>query len=424
MKSGRRILALILSFLMIATMLPQDIQAVYAATDNGSDILLEGPASAQVLGEDLHVHEENILDDSSDIHEHEHVYEHEHEYEPDALIMESNNELKDSSDGPVQLTEAEGKAEDEADNALNDTLIDPEGFSPDNFKANITEIHIGQPIPGEKKLPVTVVFNAKEDLSSDGLVYYLEGLAKTILKSGDKCDGVNGVGMTLVGPLKPDVEPWNNHWSWEWNESKMEGKGILKYEIPLLEKDDTQKVEKSPATGMMEVNGVKEGDSINLQIETWLKGIPGTDYVKGNEAKFTVEDLSKYPKTIKVSGNTCKHTGAKIYKRNGAKTHSVICAECEEVIDPAEAHTWSTRGFRKKCSKCNCKKPRKISKATLKVVGLKLKESGEEDKDYEYTKTEAERIGITDEAGESFVKGKEYTEVIEKSTDGGNKTWK
>ena len=142
MKLGRRILAFTLTFLMITSMLPQDIQAVYAATDNGSDILLEGPASAQVLGEDLHVHEENILDDSSDIHEHdhEHVYEHEHEYEPDALIMESNNELKDSSDGPVQLTEAEGKAEDEADNRLNDTLIDPEGFSPDSFKANITEI--------------------------------------------------------------------------------------------------------------------------------------------------------------------------------------------------------------------------------------------------------------------------------------------
>lgn len=424
MKSGRRILAFILSFLMIATMLPQDIQAVYAATDNGSDILLEGPASAQVLGEDLHVHEENILDDSSDIHDHEHVYEHEHEYEPDALIMESNDELKDSSDGLVQITEAEGRSEDEADNRLNDSLIDPEGFSPDNFKANISEIHIGQPIPGEKKLPVTVVFNAKEDLSSDGLVYFLEGLAKTILKSGKKSDGINGVGMTLIGPLKPDVELWNNSWSWEWNESKMEGKGILKYEIPLLEKDDTQEVEKSPATGMMEVNGVKEGDSINLQIETWLKGIPGTDYVKGNEAKFTVEDLSKYPKTIKVSGNTCKHTGAKIYKRNGAKTHSVICAECGEVIDPAEAHTWSTWGFRKKCSKCNCKKPRKMSKDTSKVVGLKLKESGEEDKDYEYTETEAKKIGITDEAGESFVKGKEYTEVIEKSTGGGNDTWK
>ena len=174
-------------------------------------------------------------------------------------------------------------------------------FSPDNFKASITKLNIGAPITGtdgKKYLPVTATFTAKENIGSDGLVDFLEGYVKATLANGTTSESVAGVGMTLMGPAKPDVPLDNNMYSWEWNDGT--GTGVLKYNIPLLENDETQTVETSQLTGLSEANGLKVGDQATLQIETVIKGVPADiSVVRGDEFTFTVEDASKYPKEIK-----------------------------------------------------------------------------------------------------------------------------
>ena len=174
-------------------------------------------------------------------------------------------------------------------------------FSPDNFKASITKLNIGAPITGtdgKKYLPVTATFTAKENIGSDGLVDFLEGYVKATLANGTTSESVAGVGMTLMGPAKPDVPLDNNMYSWEWNDGT--GTGVLKYNIPLLENDETQSVETSQTTGLSEANGLKVGDQATLQIETVIKGVPADiSVVRGDEFTFTVEDASKYPKEIK-----------------------------------------------------------------------------------------------------------------------------
>ena len=146
-------------------------------------------------------------------------------------------------------------------------------FSQENFKAEIKEIHIGAPITGldgKRYYPVDVHFTAKENLSDSEMVYFLEGHIKAILKDGKTAESVKGLGMTLMGPLKPDVPLENsNMWTWNWKgTAEGGGEGVIKYNVPILEEGEEQTVEKNDGTGLTEVNGVKEGDKLVFQNET------------------------------------------------------------------------------------------------------------------------------------------------------------
>lgn len=195
-------------------------------------------------------------------------------------------------------------------------------FNADNYKANITKISVGAPITGtdEKKyLPVTVYFTANEDLGDSNAISFLEGYLKGMLANGDKFEGISGLGMTLNGPLKPDALEGmgSNAFSWQWSEGY--GEGVLKYNIPLKDEGDTQSIEHSSATGQDELNCVTEGDKISFQIDTVMNSsnIPSDMLPEGgslfsDERTITIEDSSKYPKTIEF-GNTCTITVHYVY---------------------------------------------------------------------------------------------------------------
>ena len=188
-------------------------------------------------------------------------------------------------------------------------------FSPDNFKANITRISVGAPLTGldgKKYLPVDVHFSAVENLSASGAIEYLEGYLKATLKDGGTSESIAGLGMTLMGPMKPDVPLESNMWSWTWDDTTFTGEGVLKYNIPLLEDGETQTVEQSQATGLTEVNGLQVGDKVTLQNETMVDTssfpesiveelFPDGPGVFSDKFTFTVEEASKYPKTYTVS---------------------------------------------------------------------------------------------------------------------------
>ncbi len=204
--------------------------------------------------------------------------------------------------------------------------ITASAFNADNYKANITKISVGAPITGtdEKKyLPVTVYFTADEDLGDSNAVDFLEGYLKGMLANGDKFEGISGLGMTLMGPLKPDALEGmgSNAFSWQWSEGY--GEGVLKYNIPLKEDGDTQAIEHSSATGQDELNCVKEGDTVSFQIETVMNSsnIPSDMLPEGgslfsDERTITIEDSSKYPKTIEY-GKTCTITVHYVYTEGG-----------------------------------------------------------------------------------------------------------
>ncbi|WP_156947283.1 hypothetical protein [Ruminococcus sp. NK3A76] len=128
-------------------------------------------------------------------------------------------------------------------------------FNPDWYKTHITSVSIGKPttdLNGKKYLHVTVNFSAEEDIGDTNAVYFLEGYLLATLKNGTKAEGIVGNGMTLMGPLKPDAldGAGANAFSWVWTPGQgldmCSGKGVLKYNIPLLDGSATQTVEKAP----------------------------------------------------------------------------------------------------------------------------------------------------------------------------------
>ena len=246
-------------------------------------------------------------------------------------------------------------------------------FNPDNYKANITKVSIGAPLTdantGKKYLPVTVYFTAGDDLGDRNAVEFLEGYLKATLADGQTAEGISGLGMTLIGPLKPDAldGAGSNAFSWEWSEGS--GSGVLKYNIPLLDSSDTQSVEHSDATGQDEVNGLKVGDKVTLQNETVFntERIPESP-VKGNEFTFIVEDTSHYPKEITTSegggsgGNTCDHVGTEREYESpgkGYSFHYVICVKCRSEVskedhvfgDPVKGNG-DVAQYTRTCTKC------------------------------------------------------------------------
>ena len=193
---------------------------------------------------------------------------------------------------------------------------EPVGFSPDNFKAQIKKVSIGAPITGldgKKYLPVDVHFFAAENLSDSDVAHFLEGYLKVQLKDGKLAESIRSLGMTLIGPVKPDVTLDSNMWNWDWTPYDTGGgQGVIKYNVPLLDEGETQTVEKSLATGMTEVNGVTVGDKVTVQNETVVNTngfpeqivqelFPDGPSVFSDPVTFTVEEASKYPKEITIS---------------------------------------------------------------------------------------------------------------------------
>ena len=185
-------------------------------------------------------------------------------------------------------------------------------FSRDNYKPNVRKAEFKVPLrkaDGSRALPLKMHFNASENLSDPELVYFVEGTLQATLQDGRKAESISGLGMTLIGPLKPDVPLDSNMWSWSWSSTDFSGTGIAYFEIPLLEDGETQTVEQSLATGLTEVNGLKVGDQVTVQLETVVNTssfppefveelFPDGPYVKSDPITFTIEDESSYPKTI------------------------------------------------------------------------------------------------------------------------------
>ena len=296
-------------------------------------------------------------------------------------------------------------------------------FNVNNYKAEIKEIHIGAPITGtdEKKyLPVTVKFTANEDLGDTNAVYFLEGYLKGMLANGDKFEGISGLGMTLMGPLKPDAleGAGSNAFSWMWSEGY--GEGVLKYNIPLKEDSDTQTVEQSAATGQQEVNCVKEGDKIAFSIETVMNSsnippdmLPEGGSLFSDERTITIEDSSKYPKTIEFDNEaTATITVHYVYAEGGqaapdaVETYDVgdeytILSPDIEGYYPDMATVFGTCESDEEYTVTYIKNLPDLSKAT--VTGL----SGDENK--KYTEEEVKSFGL-----EGLVKGEDYTTSITK----------
>lgn len=189
-------------------------------------------------------------------------------------------------------------------------------FSKDNFKAQIKEIHVGAPITGvdgRRYLPVDIHFTALENLSNEEVAQFLEGYLRVKLKNGTLAEGISGLGMTLMGAVKPDVPLESNMWSWSWSPYETgDGQGVIKYNLPLLNEGEVQTVEKSLATGQEEVNAVTVGDEVTFEVSTvvntnqfpedFVKEVfPEGPEVFSNKAPFTIEELSNYPRQYNIT---------------------------------------------------------------------------------------------------------------------------
>ena len=184
------------------------------------------------------------------------------------------------------------------------------GFDPNNYKGKITKISVKEPYTkdGITYLPMEVSFHVNEDISDSNAVYFMEGYNTVYLADGRKAESLPGVGLTLIGPMKPDVSlEWNNQLIWKWNGGENGGDGTVRYDVPMAADNDPQEITQSQATGLTEVNGVKPNDQIGLRLETVMNSsvipqevLPPGGVVVSDEARITIEDKSKYPKEITV----------------------------------------------------------------------------------------------------------------------------
>ena len=184
------------------------------------------------------------------------------------------------------------------------------GFDPNNYKGKITKISVKEPYTkdGITYLPMEVSFHVNEDISDSNAVYFMEGYNTVYLADGRTAESLPGVGLTLIGPMKPDVSlEWNNQLIWKWNGGENGGEGTVRYDVPMAAENDPQEITQSPATGMSEVSGVKPNDQVGFRLETVMNtenipeaALPPGGVVVSDEAKITIEDKSKYPKEINI----------------------------------------------------------------------------------------------------------------------------
>ncbi len=302
-------------------------------------------------------------------------------------------------------------------------------FNPDNYKAQIKSISVGAPITGldgNKYLPVDVHFTANDDLGDSNAVYFLEGYLKGALAQGGDFEGISGLGMTLMGPLKPDALEGmgSNAYSWQWSEGY--GEGVLKYNIPLKGENDTQTIEQSGATGLQEVNCLNEGDTVSFSIETVMNTdnfppevLPEGGSLFSDERTITIEDISKYPKTVEF-GNTCTITVHYVYEDGSqaapdvVKTYEIgfinyiIESPTIEGYTPDRIGvTGLPSGDKEETVTYSQNLP---DLSTAQVTGLS------EDENKKYTEEEAKNIGL-----EGLVKDVDYTSSV--TTDKNNEKW-
>ncbi len=302
-------------------------------------------------------------------------------------------------------------------------------FNPDNYKAQIKSISVGAPITGldgNKYLPVDVHFTANEDLGDSNAVFFLEGYLKGALAQGGDFEGISGLGMTLMGPLKPDALEGmgSNAYSWQWSEGY--GEGVLKYNIPLKGENDTQTIEQSGATGLQEVNCLNEGDTVSFSIETVMNTdnfppevLPEGGSLFSDERTITIEDVSKYPKTVEF-GNTCTITVHYVYEDGSqaapdvVKTYEIgfinyiIESPTIEGYTPDRIGVTGLPSGDKEETVTYSKNLPDLS--TAQVTGLS------EDENKKYTEEEAKNIGL-----EGLVKDVDYTSSV--TTDKNNEKW-
>ena len=302
-------------------------------------------------------------------------------------------------------------------------------FNPDNYKAQIKSISVGAPITGldgNKYLPVDVHFTANEDLGDSNAVFFLEGYLKGALAQGGDFEGISGLGMTLMGPLKPDALEGmgSNAYSWQWSEGY--GEGVLKYNIPLKGENDTQTIEQSGATGLQEVNCLNEGDTVSFSIETVMntdnfppEALPEGGSLFSDERTITIEDISKYPKTVEF-GNTCTITVHYVYEDGSqaapdvVKTYEIgfinyiIESPTIEGYTPDRIGVTGLPSGDKEETVTYSKNLPDLS--TAQVTGLS------EDENKKYTEEEAKNIGL-----EGLVKDVDYTSSV--TTDKNNEKW-
>ncbi len=184
------------------------------------------------------------------------------------------------------------------------------GFDANNYKGKITKISVKEPYTkdGITYLPMEVKFHVNEDISDSNAVYFMEGYNNVYLADGRTAESLPGVGLTLIGPMKPDVSlEWNNQLIWTWNGGENGGEGTVRYDVPMAADNDPQEITQSPATGMSEVSGVKPNDQVGFRLETVMNtenipeaALPPGGVVVSDEAKITIEDKSKYPKEINI----------------------------------------------------------------------------------------------------------------------------
>ena len=302
-------------------------------------------------------------------------------------------------------------------------------FNPDNYKAQIKSISVGAPITGldgNKYLPVDVHFTANEDLGDSNAVFFLEGYLKGALAQGGDFEGISGLGMTLMGPLKPDALEGmgSNAYSWQWSEGY--GEGVLKYNIPLKGENDTQTIEQSGATGLQEVNCLNEGDTVSFSIETVMntdnfppEALPEGGSLFSDERTITIEDISKYPKTVEF-GNTCTITVHYVYEDGSqaapdvVKTYEIgfinyiIESPTIEGYTPDRIGVTGLPSGDKEETVTYSKNLPDLS--TAQITGLS------EDENKKYTEEEAKNIGL-----EGLVKDVDYTSSV--TTDKNNEKW-
>ena len=302
-------------------------------------------------------------------------------------------------------------------------------FNPDNYKAQIKSISVGAPITGldgNKYLPVDVHFTANDNLGDSNAVFFLEGYLKGTLAQGGDFEGISGLGMTLMGPLKPDALEGmgSNAYSWQWSEGY--GEGVLKYNIPLKGENDTQTIEQSGATGLQEVNCLNEGDTVSFSIETVMNTdnfppevLPEGGSLFSDERTITIEDISKYPKTVEF-GNTCTITVHYVYEDGSqaapdvVKTYEIgfinyiIESPTIEGYTPDRIGVTGLPSGDKEETVTYSKNLPDLS--TAQVTGLS------EDENKKYTEEEAKNIGL-----EGLVKDVDYTSSV--TTDKNNEKW-
>lgn len=187
------------------------------------------------------------------------------------------------------------------------------GFDPNNYKGKITKISVKEPYTkdGITYLPMEVSFHVNEDISDSHAVYFMEGYNTVYLADGRKAESLPGLGLTLIGPMKPDVSlEWNNQFIWKWNGGEDGGDGTVRYDVPMAADNDPQEITQSQATGLTEVNGVKPNDQVGFTLETVMNSsnipesvLPPGGVVTSEEVKITIEDKSKYPKEINFSAD-------------------------------------------------------------------------------------------------------------------------